>query len=158
MYQKIKLLNIFLLFCVHKIQNKLSKVDIRDESSGIKQMLIILNLILGSTYSKGGQGKNIINVIDEIDNNLHPDITKEFVDLFIYSDEEKSDSMQTIFATHNHLLLEGMDKYNIILVQKDSNEISIPFRLDDMKGVDKNDNYFKGYIAGRYGAKPDITI
>ena len=61
-----------------------------------------------------------------------------------------------LFSTHSHLILSKLDKYQIILVEKNQNGVSESWRLDEMSGVRADDNYYSKYIAGAYGAVPRI--
>ena len=49
-----------------------------------------------------------------------------------------------------------LDKQQIFLVEKNKQGISDGWRLDEMEGVRADDNYYAKYIAGTYGAVPDI--
>jgi hypothetical protein len=52
--------------------------------------------------------------------------------------------------------LSKLDKYQIVLVEKDENGISDTWRLDEMPDSRSDDNYYAKYIAGAYGAVPKI--
>ena len=49
-----------------------------------------------------------------------------------------------------------LDKYQILLTEKNSSGESDIWRLDDVEGVRVEDNLFAKYNAGAYGAVPDI--
>jgi uncharacterized protein len=49
-----------------------------------------------------------------------------------------------------------LDKTQIILVEKDEDCISHAWRLDDMKGVRRDENWFAKYRAGAYRAIPNL--
>ena len=48
-------------------------------------------------------------------------------------------------------------KYQIFLVEKDQDGSSNAWRLDEVKGVRSDDNYYMKYIAGAFGATPKIS-
>lgn len=116
------------------------------ESSGTKQLLIVLSKIL-PVLEKGGAA-----IIDELDANLHPDLVRDLVDLFLNIDTNPHRA-QLLVSAHSHILLSKLDKYQIVLVEKNEQGISEVWRLDEMEGVRADDNYYMKYIAGAYGAK-----
>ena len=98
--------------------------------------------------SKGG-----VVVLDELDVNLHSEMVLALIDLFIQP-ETNPKSAQLLFSTHSHLLLSKLDKYQIILVEKNGKGSSESWRLDEMSGVRADENYYSKYLAGAYGAVP----
>lgn len=119
------------------------------ESSGTKQLIIILEDIL-SALQEGG-----IAVIDELDANLHPEIVEELISLFT-TKELNPNSAQIIFSSHTPTILATLDKYQITFVQKNMSGHTEVWRLDSMRGVRSDDNYYTKYIANAYGAMPEI--
>lgn len=129
--------------------NKKEHFPIKYESSGTKQLFVLLKSIL-LVLDKGG-----IAVLDEFDVNLHPDITLALFELFI-SPGTNPHNAQLLFSTHSHRVLSMLDKYQIILTEKNENGESESWRLDEMEGVRADDNYYTKYIAGAYGAIPKL--
>lgn len=125
-------------------------LPIQYESSGTKQLFILLKTIL-QVLTKGG-----VAILDEFDVNLHPDMVLLLFDLFIQS-ETNPKNAQILFSTHSHLVLSKLDKYQIILTEKNKDGSSESWRLDEMSGVRADDNYYSKYIAGAYGAIPKIS-
>ena len=119
------------------------------ESAGTKQLFVLLKTIL-QVLATGG-----IAVLDEIDANLHPDMILALYELFI-SDETNPKNAQILFSTHSHRILNELDKYQIILTEKNKQGASEAWRLDEVTGVRADDNYYNKYIAGSYGAIPII--
>jgi len=120
------------------------------ESSGTQQLFIILKTIL-LVLDKGG-----IAILDEIDVNLHPEIISALIELFIQP-ETNPNNAQILFSTHSHRILSRLDKYQIILVEKNEKGVSESWRLDEMgNSVRADDNYYSKYIAGTYGAVPKL--
>ena len=136
-------------YAVHEVHGTKYLLNLAYESSGTKQMLVLLKNIL-TALKHGG---NV--VIDEFDVNLHPEMTRELLDLFIQS-ETNPHNAQILFSTHTHTTLNELDKYQIILVGKNKNSVSEAWRLDEMPGVRSDDNYFGKYLAGAYGGVPNL--
>jgi hypothetical protein len=61
-----------------------------------------------------------------------------------------------LFSTNSNVILSKMDKYQIIMVEKNQNSASESWRLDELSGVRADDNYYTKYMAGAYGAVPKI--
>ena len=76
-------------------------------------------------------------------------------ELFIHP-ETNPNKAQLLLSTHSHLLLNKLDKYQIVLVEKNEVGMSEAWRLDEVLGVRSDDNYYTKYIAGAYGAVPKI--
>lgn len=139
-------------FISHKFEG-CDEFDIRAEleSSGTKRLISTLASIISALLvEKGG-----IAVVDEIDAFMHPDIVEALVDLFIYPETNPNKS-QLLFSTHNHRILESLDKQQIILTEKNKQGKTESWRLDEMEDVKSTDNYYTKYIAGAYGARPKI--
>ena len=134
---------------VHDFEGKKYRLPFEYESQGTKQLFILLTSIF-RVLDQGG-----IAVLDEFEVNLHPDMIAPLIDLF-YSSETNPHNAQIIFSTHNHLILNSLDKYQIWLCEKNEKGASEGWRLDEMEGVRSDDNYFNKYMAGAYGAVPNI--
>lgn len=134
---------------VHLFGDQKQYLPIQYESSGTKQLFVLLKTIL-QVLSSGG-----IAVLDEFDVNLHPDMVISLFDLFIQP-ETNPHNAQLLFSTHSHIVLSKLDKYQIVLVEKNKKGISELWRLDEMAGVRADDNYYTKYLAGAYGAVPKI--
>ena len=133
----------------HMINGQKYDLNLAYESSGTKQLFILLKSIL-MALANGG-----IAVIDEFDVNLHPEMVLSLFELFLHSDTNPKNS-QILFSTHSHRILSRLDKYQIILIEKNDKGESETWRLDDVSGVRLDDNYYTKYIAGAYGAVPKI--
>ncbi|MFH2022272.1 MAG: AAA family ATPase [Patescibacteria group bacterium] len=134
---------------VHSFDTQNKNLDIRYESSGTKQLFVLLKTIL-QVLASGG-----VAVLDEFDVNLHPEIVLSLFDLFVQP-ETNPNNAQLLFSTHSHLVLSKVDKYQIIFVEKDKKGLSESWRMDEMSGIRADDNYYSKYIAGAYGAIPNI--
>ncbi len=133
----------------HSFGNQKEVLPIQYESSGTKQLFILLKHIL-QAISNGG-----VVVLDEFDVNLHPEMMIALFDLFIDPNINEKNA-QLLFSTHNHYILSKLDKYQITLIEKNEKGMSESWRLDEMAGVRADDNYYTKYIAGAYGAFPKM--
>ncbi len=120
-----------------------------DESNGTQHLFLVLYQIL-KTLDVGG-----IIILDELDSDLHPFMIPEIINLFI-SPIYNTKNAQLLFSTHQPQILNSLDKYQIILCEKDENGYSENWRLDEIEGVRSDDNYYTKYMSGAYGAIPRI--
>ena len=121
------------------------------ESSGTKRMILILVKIVDAL----SRGEGVI-IIDELDAFLHPDIVEYLIKLFIDPDTNPN-KIQLLFSCHTYRVALDLDKQQIIFVEKDTDGGTDIWRLDDIKGVRKDENYYIKYLSGAYGALPDIS-
>lgn len=133
----------------HSFTGQIEYLPMQYESSGTKQLFVLLKTIL-LVLEKGG-----VAVLDELDVNLHPEIVLSLYELFIHP-ETNPNNAQLLFSTHSHLVLNKLDKYQVILAEKNDEGGSESWRLDDVSGVRADDNYYAKYIAGAYGAIPKL--
>lgn len=134
---------------IRNIKGQKYNLSLAYESSGTKRLLILSKSILLALFNGG------IAVLDEIDVNLHPEMITYILDLFVQP-ESNPKNAQLIFSTHSHQILNRLDKYQIVLTEKNKNGESEAWRLDNMSGVRADDNYYAKYIAGAYGALPKL--
>ena len=134
---------------IHQIKGQKYNLNLKYESSGTKQLLVLLKSIL-QVLADGG-----IAILDEFDVNLHPEIVMVLFDLFIQP-ETNPHKAQFLSSTHSHVILSKLDKYQIVLVEKNKDGVSEAWRLDEMADVRADDNYYAKYIAGAYGAVPKL--
>ncbi len=133
----------------HNFGDKKIILPLDYESSGTKQLFILLKTIL-MALSSGGAA-----VIDEFDSRLHPDMVHELVGLFT-DPTTNPRAAQLLITTHSHQILSQLDKYQVILTEKSKSGNTEAWRLDEIKGVRTDDNYYAKYMAGAYGAVPDF--
>jgi hypothetical protein len=50
--------------------------------------------------------------------------------------------------------LSELDKQQIVIVEKDENNVSDAWKLDEIEGVRAGENYYAKYLAGIYGGIP----
>lgn len=134
---------------MHKFGDEVMPLSLDYESSGTRKLYGLLKIILLALNSGS------MAIIDEFDANLHPDMVQELVSIFS-DDSINTKNAQLIFSTHNHSILAQLDKYQIVLTEKEDSGQTAVWRLDEMKGVRADDNYYSKYLAGAYGGVPDI--
>lgn len=118
-------------------------VDYNEESSGIKSLLQFL-CPLFDIFENGK-----VFICDEIEQHLHPAAIRKIIEIF--SSNKKSNA-QVILTTHD------IDLLDINLLRRDQiwfsymkeNRSSELFRLSELKGVRKDDNFKKNYLEGNY--------
>jgi hypothetical protein len=134
---------------IHKVGNDKYRLPLVFESSGTKNMYVLLNYLL-RVLERGG-----VAVIDELELDLHPHTLPKIVELFIEPELNPKNS-QLIFTSHSLDVLNHLEKEQILLVEKDSECKSEIYRLDEVKGVRRDDNIYAKYMSGAYGAVPNI--
>lgn len=135
---------------VHSFKGEKQYLPFQYESSGTRQLLILLKTIL-QVLATGG-----VAILDEFDVNLHPEMVLSLFDLFIQPETNPLNA-QILFSTHSHLILSKLDKYQIVFTEKNKIGVSEAWRMDEMSGIRSDDNYYSKYLAGAYGAVPKIN-
>ena len=127
----------------------LGTLKLEDESLGTKRLLVLSTLIVHS-LSKGG-----VLIVDELDKNLHPLITKMLVKLF-HSEKTNPSGAQLIFATHDSSLLDRdvFRRDQIWFVEKDFDGSSRLYNLSEFPGIRKGAPFDKWYLSGKFGGIP----
>lgn len=120
-----------------------------EESGGTKNLFVLLKDILIALET----GQMVI--FDELDNNLHPLMVPEIINLF-RSKNHNPKNAQLFFSTHNPQILSELHKTQIVIVEKNEKNISEAWKLSDIEGVRPNENYVTKYLAGVYGGIPNF--
>lgn len=144
----------FKLETVHRIEQsdgsfKSYRVPFDHESAGT-MLLFAYGPIIMEALEKG---RTI--VIDELDNSLHPNLSRYLIGLF-NNTEINRNGAQLIFNSHdlNLLDLELFRRDQIYFVEKDNRTgVTDLYSLADFSPR-KSENIQKGYLQGRYGAIP----
>lgn len=133
----------------HKINDKRSEIfEFSDESDGTRRLFDLIPLI------KSLDGNDRVFIIDEIDRSLHPNLTYNFIKLFLKLTENNS---QLLITTHDSNLLDQklLRRDEIWFVEKNINKASEVYSLDKYKErFDKEIR--KAYLNGRYGGIPQF--
>ena len=127
------------------------------ESAGTNKIFNMAGPILDSLTD----GK--ILCVDELDSQMHPMLTWKIVEIFNNPDRNLNGA-QLIFTTHDTNLLSKqlLRRDQIWFVEKDRKESTRIYPLKDyvMENGHKprtDSNYEKNYLAGKYGAIPDLN-
>lgn len=124
------------------------------ESSGTREFLKIAGPIIDSLQ------KGTVLFIDEVDAQLHPNMTKLLLSLF---NDQKNRHGQLIVTTHNATNLDNSNlrRDQIWFAEKDKVEATHLTSLANyrFKGeiVRKDERYGKNYLNGKYGAVPLVN-
>lgn len=123
----------------------------KDESTGTKKMFFIAELFVMALL------EGCILLLDEMDANLHPILTRELIKFF-NDPEVNTLGAQLVFSSQdtNLLDLSLMRKEQIYFVEKDHFGGSHLASLSDYNNVRNSDKIEKNYILGKYGAIPYI--
>ena len=141
----------FYPYGIHQSKNKKFEIPFFFESGGTAHLYEMLSFIFPALE------KGSVCLIDEIENNLHPNILPTIVNLFA-SEETNPKGAQLICTTHMPTLMADLSKYQIFIVEKNQDCESEMYRLDEIQGVRNDDNLLKKYLAGAYGGIPDVDV
>ena len=119
------------------------------ESHGTRQFVKLFPLI-SRTLATGG-----IAIIDDLDVAIHSMILTDITSWF-HDPDRNPRNAQLWMTCQNVSLLEELSKDEIVFSEKDHRGRSEVYGLNDVKGVRRDDNYFRKYLGGVYGAVPRI--
>lgn len=125
--------------------------EVNQESTGTKNLFALGGLIIDALE----EGRTL--VVDELEKNLHPNITRFLIQLFHHPELNKKNA-QLIFATHDitQLSSDTFRRDQVWFTEKNERGESILFRCSDLEGVRLNTPLDKWYASGRFGATPII--
>jgi uncharacterized protein len=119
------------------------------ESNGTKSALLLLYRLL--PVLRGGG----LAVIDEFESDLHPHMLEPILNLFA-SPLTNPHGAQLLFTSHALEVLNIVHKSQVVLVEKNEFNESSAWRLDSVAGIRNDDNFYAKYMAGAYGAVPQL--
>lgn len=138
-------------YVTHKSGSRDFHMPLLMESSGTKRLFVLLRSFL-PVLTEGG-----IAVIDEMESDMHPHLVPLLLNLF-RDRETNPKRAQLVFTCHHVEILNELSKEQIVLVEKDEDNVSHATRLDGIKGVRREENFFANYNAGRYAAVPEPEL
>ena len=145
----------FKLVTLHHVADEQLDVpfDLSAESDGTRRLLVLLPALF---RLHSGQSDHVF-VIDELDRSLHTHLTYNVLDQFLTSSVKGRS--QLIVTTHDTGLLDFdlLRRDEIWFIEKDRWSSSTLFSLEEFKLPD-NMNIEKGYLGGRFGAIPILSI
>jgi energy-coupling factor transporter ATP-binding protein EcfA2 len=120
------------------------------ESHGTRAFIRLFPL-LAMTLGQGG-----IAIVDEFDVMIHPLVLPELLRWFYNKEQRNSYDAQLWLSCHSVSLLDDLTKEEVILCEKDRHGRTQMFSLMDMKSIRRDDNLYRKYLSGVYGAVPQI--
>ena len=119
------------------------------ESHGTRQFLKLFPWLSGSLATGS------IAIVDELDAAIHSMILPEIIEWY-YDPVRNPHNAQLWMSCHNVSLLEDLSKDEIVFCEKDWQGKTEIYSLNDVKAVRRDDNYYKKYLGGSFGAVPRI--
>lgn len=120
------------------------------ESHGTRAFIRLFPL-LAMTLGQGG-----IAIVDEFDVMIHPLVLPELLRWFYDKEQRNPFDAQLWLSCHSASLLDDLTKEEVILCEKDRQGRTHVFSLMDMKSIRRDDNLYRKYLSGVYGAVPQI--
>lgn len=126
-----------------------SAFSFHDESHGTKRMFYLIGLLFG------GNLRNKVFVIDEIEKSCHPNLIKKLI--MDFQSFNKEENAQLIFTSHlASLMEESLRRDEVYFVEKNNDGVSNIYSLLDYK--DRTTTLSKRYLEGRFGAVPNLGV
>lgn len=133
-----QLLDLNMSGLIQDIDITISKKDLKDKfsfkylSEGEKQLLLVLGFL------ELNKRDNVLFLFDEPDTHLNPIWKYEYFESIMNIVGESSKNTQIFIATHDPLVISGLEKENVIVVTNDLGEIEMEPASSDLfgKGVD----------------------
>lgn len=125
------------------------ELSFMDESSGTQSAFVLLSRLLPALTNGG------LVVIDEFENDLHPHMLEPILNLFA-NEQTNPLKAQILFTCHAMEVLNILHKSQVMLVEKSAECESTAWRMDTIKGIRNDDNFYAKYMAGAYGAIPQL--
>jgi AAA15 family ATPase/GTPase len=135
----------------HEKENGVVDIPFWDESAGTNVLLALGGVIL-KRLDKGG-----VIFFDELDNSLHPKLSKFLVRLF-NNPISNPNNTQLIVATHEVTLLDKdvFRKDQIWFAEKNKFGVTDLFSVKEIEGVRDDSPFDKWYMNGKFGGQPKI--
>lgn len=140
-----------LIFFQHQGPKGAFSLSAERESSGTRRLFMLFETFI-TILTEGG-----IAAIDEMESDLHPHLIPTIIGLF-KNPEVNTKQAQLFFTCHHVEMLNHLLKEQIFLVEKNEDCVSEAYRLDSLKGVRREENFFANYNSGRYGAIPEPEV
>lgn len=123
-----------------------------DESGGTRALFGLAGPVVDA-LRRGG-----VLLVDELDQSLHSNLATRIVDLF-NDPATNPNNAQLLFNTHDTNLLSGdmLRRDQVWFTEKTGDGATHLFPLTDFRAR-KSENLERGYLQGRYGGVPSISI
>jgi hypothetical protein len=119
------------------------------ESHGTRQFVKIFPLIFQALQTGS------LAIIDELDLAIHPLVLPEIIRWF-HDPERNPHNAQLWMTCQSASLLEELIKEEVLLCEKDRDGRTSVYGLSNVQAVRRNDNYYRKYLGGVYGAVPHL--
>lgn len=126
-----------------------SPLPVQLESHGTRLFVRAFPLITAALEAGG------LAVVDELDLAIHPLVLPELIRWF-HDPQRNPHDAQLWMTCNNASLLEELSKEEVLFCEKDARGRTTVYGLGDVRGVRRNDNYYRKYLGGVYGAVPRI--
>lgn len=137
-------------FGIHRLASGATfELPFSQESGGTQSAFTLLRRLL-PVLREGG-----LAVVDEFECNLHPQMLEPILSLFA-DPQTNPHKAQLFFTCHAIEVLNLLHKSQVMLVEKRRGSESAAWRLDSVEGVRSDDNLYAKYMAGAYGATPQL--
>lgn len=138
------------------LENKFTEIKLNlkhNESSGTQKMFDLAGLLL-RVFNNSTQ---CFILLDEIDSHFHPSLLINLVKLFNNPEINKSRS-QLLFTSHDTNLMAPsiMRRDQFYFTEKSSENSTRLYSLGDLRGIRNDADFAKQYLAGYYGALPQL--
>ena len=127
----------------------LNPIPFHLESHGTRQFITHYPHLFRALDSGG------VAIIDELDTAMHPVIMGEILRWFRDRKRNKGNA-QLWMSCQSPSLLEDLHKDEIAFCEKDEKGRTEAYTLNDVKAVRRDDNFYRKYMGGHYGALPVI--
>lgn len=130
-------------------------LPLSSESEGTLRWLVLLHPVL-NVLDNGG-----VLVVDELDASLHPTLVAEVIRMFRDRRLNRCGA-QLLFSSHDVSMLGTqlgsplLDRDQVWFTEKNEEGATELYPLTDFRPR-KGENIERGYLAGRYGAAPDLS-
>lgn len=146
------------LISIHKLKSGKEIIfELSQESDGTKRLMDLLPALACHDKDEEAESRaNFTFVIDEFDRSLHPNVSREFLDLFLNKNLETSEN-QLIVTTHESSLLDSelLRRDEVWFIQKEYDQSTILYSLNDYSPrFDKDIR--SAYLSGTFGAIPNF--
>jgi uncharacterized protein len=123
----------------------------RDESDGTRKYYSYIG-VLYQKFQEGG-----VFISDEIDSSFHPSLLRKIISLFQNPELNKANA-QLLFTSHDTNLMKPqyMRRDQFYFAEKTIFEETKLYSLADLKGIRNNADFASQYLAGYYGALPQL--
>lgn len=129
----------------------LANMDLLGESDGTQKFYSYIGK-LNNLFKTGG-----VFYSDEIDSNFHPSLLQKLIAVF-QNKQINTGGAQLLFTSHDTNLMnpEFMRRDQFYFTEKTIFDETVLYSLADLRGIRNNADFARQYLAGLYGAIPQL--